>query len=209
MAQVKQHNTFALHSGGGYITYFCKARCAIAEGGVKLLGMPVGCIGHHDGSSGLFFAMFAGIGGVAFLPYPKLSRLHLDTAVDLYANINQPSAADVADSPVFGQRILHDFYTSPFGEHVVNAVGAALERLLLFAFLASPTLAISKASASLNRWANWSMIIWSCCLEEFPISITDSLDFDSKIQSPRLDFRAYFHTVILFQQFSVRFDDYV
>ena len=53
--------------------------------------------------------------------------------MDLHANLNQFAAADAAKSLVFGQRMLHDFYRSPFRDHIVNAAGTALAGLLLFA----------------------------------------------------------------------------
>ena len=71
--------------------------------------------------------------------------------MDFYANLNQLTAADIADSLVFGQRMLHDFYGSPFGDHVNNTAGAALAGLLFSAFLAGSTLSASQASASLNK----------------------------------------------------------
>ena len=88
----------------------------------------------HIRFSGLFLAMFTGIGGVAILSYPKLSRFHLEAAVDLHTNPNQLTAANTANSLAFGQRMLHDFRGSPFGDHVVNTAGTALAELLCLAF---------------------------------------------------------------------------
>ena len=52
--------------------------------------------------------------------------------MDLHANLNQLAATDTANSLAFGQRMLHDFYGSAFGDHIGNAAGTALAGLFLF-----------------------------------------------------------------------------
>lgn len=97
-----------------------RGRCKAAWNHSRLHGSR-----HHIRFSCLFLAVLTDVSGVPLLSHPELSRLHLETAVDLRPNLHQCVTVDAASPLAFRKRILYHIYGSPFGNHIVNAAATS------------------------------------------------------------------------------------
>ena len=111
---------------GEYITYFCTARCAMAEGDAKLPGMTVGSIGVGAtfASPGLFLAILAGVGGVEAPPRTQKRAGSIWRLRWISTPISTSSLPQILQTLSFSGRGCSTTSTGvPFGDHVNNTAG--------------------------------------------------------------------------------------